>query len=115
MAMRFRHLRFFAREAVGVYRSSIHGRGLYSKREFEPGEMIMEYTGEVGTRYCLLRCPLSRAKILTRVNQCRVLKTSATTSCEGTTYSSTRVMCCTRTSGNTPALRGRDGGEPGFY
>lgn len=48
MAMRFRHLRTFAREAVGVYRSSIHGRGLFCKRDVAAGEMVMEYTGEVG-------------------------------------------------------------------
>ncbi|XP_077967604.1 histone-lysine N-methyltransferase 2A-like isoform X2 [Styela clava] len=47
MAMRFRHLRTSAREAVGVYRSAIHGRGLYCKRDIEAGEMVMEYTGEV--------------------------------------------------------------------
>uniref|UniRef100_A0A6F9DG44 [histone H3]-lysine(4) N-methyltransferase n=1 Tax=Phallusia mammillata TaxID=59560 RepID=A0A6F9DG44_9ASCI len=47
MAMRFRHLRTFAREAVGVYRSSIHGRGLFCKRDVAAGEMVMEYTGEV--------------------------------------------------------------------
>ena len=47
MAMRFRHLRTFSKQAVGVYRSSIHGRGLYCKRDLEAGEMIMEYTGQV--------------------------------------------------------------------
>ncbi|XP_076803185.1 histone-lysine N-methyltransferase 2A-like isoform X2 [Clavelina lepadiformis] len=47
MAMRFRHLRTFSKEAVGVYRSSIHGRGLYCKRDLEAGEMIMEYTGQM--------------------------------------------------------------------
>uniref|UniRef100_A0A3Q9Y3H5 [histone H3]-lysine(4) N-methyltransferase n=1 Tax=Polyandrocarpa misakiensis TaxID=7723 RepID=A0A3Q9Y3H5_POLMI len=47
MAMRFRHLKTSAREAVGVYRSAIHGRGLYCKRDIEAGEMVMEYTGEV--------------------------------------------------------------------
>lgn len=47
MAMRFRHLKTSAREAVGVYRSAIHGRGLFCKRDIEAGEMVMEYTGEV--------------------------------------------------------------------
>ncbi|VDI41524.1 histone-lysine N-methyltransferase MLL1 [Mytilus galloprovincialis] len=47
MAMRFRKLKEHAREAVGVYRSHIHGRGLYCKRKIDAGEMIIEYSGEV--------------------------------------------------------------------
>jgi len=47
MAMRFRHLRTFAKEAVGVYRSNIHGRGLFCKRDIDINEMIVEYSGEV--------------------------------------------------------------------
>ncbi|KAK8757205.1 hypothetical protein V5799_000092 [Amblyomma americanum] len=47
MAMRFRHLKNTAKEAVGVYRSNIHGRGLYCKRNIDGGEMIIEYAGEV--------------------------------------------------------------------
>lgn len=47
MAMRFRHLKNTAKEAVGVYRSRIHGRGLYCKRNIDGGEMIIEYAGEV--------------------------------------------------------------------
>jgi SET domain-containing protein len=47
MAMRFRHLRGHAKEAVGVYRSLIHGRGLYCKRAIDAGEMVIEYAGEV--------------------------------------------------------------------
>lgn len=47
MAMRFRHLRQTSREAVGVYRSAIHGRGLFCKRSIDAGEMIIEYAGEV--------------------------------------------------------------------
>ncbi len=35
MAMRFRHLAKNAKEAVGVYSSGIHGRGLYCKREIQ--------------------------------------------------------------------------------
>lgn len=46
MAMRFRHLAKNAKEAVGVYRSGIHGRGLYCKREIQAGEMVIEYAGE---------------------------------------------------------------------
>jgi histone-lysine N-methyltransferase MLL1 len=47
VAMRFRHLRRSAKEAVGVYYSNIHGRGLFCKREIDQGEMIIEYAGEV--------------------------------------------------------------------
>ncbi|GAB1603167.1 histone-lysine N-methyltransferase 2A-like isoform X2 [Argonauta hians] len=47
MAMRFRHLQAHAREAVGVYRSMIHGRGLFCKRNIDAGEMVIEYAGEV--------------------------------------------------------------------
>lgn len=47
MAMRFRHLKIYARQAVGVYRSPIHGRGLYCKRDLEAGEMVIEYAGEI--------------------------------------------------------------------
>ncbi|XP_033122773.1 uncharacterized protein LOC117121643 [Anneissia japonica] len=47
MAMRFRHLKDTAKEAVGVFRSDIHGRGLFCKRLIEAGEMIIEYSGTV--------------------------------------------------------------------
>ncbi|KAK7066067.1 hypothetical protein SK128_026400 [Halocaridina rubra] len=47
MAMRYRHLRETAREAVGVFRSSIHGRGLFCKRDIDSGEMVIEYAGQV--------------------------------------------------------------------
>ncbi|XP_064296416.1 histone-lysine N-methyltransferase 2B-like [Phalacrocorax carbo] len=47
MAMRFRHLKRTAKEAVGVYRSAIHGRGLFCKRNIEAGEMVIEYSGIV--------------------------------------------------------------------
>ena len=46
MAMRFRHLAKNAKEAVGVFASGIHGRGLYCKREIQAGEMVIEYAGE---------------------------------------------------------------------
>jgi len=46
MAMRFRHLAKNAKEAVGVYASGIHGRGLFCKREIACGEMVIEYAGE---------------------------------------------------------------------
>ena len=35
MAMRFRHLARSAKEAVDVFQSAIHGRGLYCKREIQ--------------------------------------------------------------------------------
>ncbi|XP_052472362.1 histone-lysine N-methyltransferase 2B [Carassius gibelio] len=47
MAMRFRHLEKTSKEAVGVYRSAIHGRGLFCKRNIEAGEMVIEYSGIV--------------------------------------------------------------------
>lgn len=47
MAMRFRALPRFAREAVGVYQSPIHGRGLFCRRAIDAGEMIIEYSGEM--------------------------------------------------------------------
>lgn len=47
MAMRFRHLEKISKEAVGVYRSPIHGRGLFCKRNIESGEMVIEYAGAV--------------------------------------------------------------------
>ncbi|XP_077432900.1 histone-lysine N-methyltransferase 2A isoform X2 [Vanacampus margaritifer] len=47
MAMRFRHLEKTSKEAVGVYRSAIHGRGLFCKRNIEAGEMVIEYAGIV--------------------------------------------------------------------
>ena len=47
LAMRFRHLRSSAKEAVGVYYSGIHGRGLFCRRDIDHGEMIIEYAGEV--------------------------------------------------------------------
>ncbi|XP_051926032.1 histone-lysine N-methyltransferase 2B [Hippocampus zosterae] len=47
MAMRFRHLEKTSKEAVGAYRSLIHGRGLFCKRNIEAGEMVIEYSGAV--------------------------------------------------------------------
>lgn len=51
MAMRYRHLRETAREAVGVFRSSIHGRGLFCKRDIDAGEMVIEYAGQVNNSF----------------------------------------------------------------
>lgn len=36
-AMRFRQLKETSKASVGVYRSHIHGRGLFCKREIEEG------------------------------------------------------------------------------
>lgn len=47
MAMRFRMLKETSKESVGVYHSHIHGRGLFCLRDIEPGEMVIEYAGEV--------------------------------------------------------------------
>jgi len=47
MSMRFRHLRSSVRDTVTVYRSSIHGVGLYARRDIAAGEMVIEYAGEV--------------------------------------------------------------------
>lgn len=47
IAMRFRKLKEYKREHLVVWRSTIHGRGLYTKRDVGKGEMIIEYAGEV--------------------------------------------------------------------
>uniref|UniRef100_UPI00398ED88F histone-lysine N-methyltransferase 2A isoform X4 n=1 Tax=Pristiophorus japonicus TaxID=55135 RepID=UPI00398ED88F len=41
MAMRFRHLKKTSKEAVGVYRSPIHGRGLFCKRNIDAGDRLL--------------------------------------------------------------------------
>ncbi|XP_013186146.2 histone-lysine N-methyltransferase trithorax [Amyelois transitella] len=46
-AMRFRQLKETSKVSVGVYRSHIHGRGLFCKRDIEEGDMVIEYAGEV--------------------------------------------------------------------
>ncbi|CAH1401056.1 unnamed protein product [Nezara viridula] len=47
MAMRFRHLKETSKVSVGVFRSDIHGRGLFCLRDIDAGEMVIEYAGEV--------------------------------------------------------------------
>ncbi|XP_035389803.1 histone-lysine N-methyltransferase 2A isoform X2 [Electrophorus electricus] len=47
LAMRFRHLKKTSKESLGVYRSAIHGRGLFCKRNIDAGEMVIEYSGNV--------------------------------------------------------------------
>ncbi|KAJ0172266.1 hypothetical protein K1T71_012239 [Dendrolimus kikuchii] len=46
-AMRFRQLKETSKASVGVYRSHIHGRGLFCKKDIEEGDMVIEYAGEV--------------------------------------------------------------------
>lgn len=43
MAMRYRTLKETSREFVGVYRSHIHGRGLFCTRDIEGGNKIIIY------------------------------------------------------------------------
>jgi len=33
--------------SINYFRSTIHGRGLFCKRDIDAGEMIIEYAGEV--------------------------------------------------------------------
>ena len=47
LSMRFRRLRSSVKDTVAVYRSSIHGLGLYARRDIAAGEMVIEYSGEV--------------------------------------------------------------------
>lgn len=45
--MRYRMCQRTLHERVGVFRSLIHGLGLYCVQEMEPGEMVIEYAGTV--------------------------------------------------------------------
>ncbi|CRK97266.1 CLUMA_CG010662, isoform A [Clunio marinus] len=47
MAMKYRTLKESYKKSVGVYRSHIHGRGLFCTRDIEAGEMVIEYAGEL--------------------------------------------------------------------
>ncbi|XP_051962906.1 LOW QUALITY PROTEIN: histone-lysine N-methyltransferase 2A-like [Xyrauchen texanus] len=47
LPVRFRHLKTTSRKAVGVYRSAIHGRGLFCRKNIDVGEMVIEYSGNV--------------------------------------------------------------------
>lgn len=42
MAMRYRTLKETYKETVGVYRSHIHGRGLFCNRDIEAGKKVLE-------------------------------------------------------------------------
>jgi len=54
MAMRFRILKETSKASVGVYYSHIHGRGLFCLRDIEPGEMVIEYAGEVSSKQLII-------------------------------------------------------------
>ncbi|XP_050537456.1 histone-lysine N-methyltransferase trithorax [Daktulosphaira vitifoliae] len=45
--MKYRNMNKTLTTTVGVYRSDIHGRGLFCLRDIEQGEYVIEYTGEV--------------------------------------------------------------------
>lgn len=47
MSERFQNLHAFVNDTVYVYRSPIHGLGLYAVRTILESEMIIEYAGEV--------------------------------------------------------------------
>ena len=47
VAMRFRNLSKQGAKHLNVYFSSIHGRGLFTSKDIECGDMIIEYAGEV--------------------------------------------------------------------
>lgn len=47
--MKYRNMNKALTSTVGVYRSDIHGRGLFCLRDIEQGEYIIEYTGEVSS------------------------------------------------------------------
>lgn len=49
--MKYRNMNKALTRTVGVYRSDIHGRGLFCLRDIEQGEYIVEYTGEVSVIY----------------------------------------------------------------
>lgn len=45
--MRYRNCQRTYKQNVAVFRSSIHGLGLYCISEIEPGDMVIEYAGTV--------------------------------------------------------------------
>ncbi|XP_035240634.1 histone-lysine N-methyltransferase 2A-like isoform X2 [Anguilla anguilla] len=47
LPMRLRRLKKASKKALGVYRSAIHGRGLFCRRNIDAGEMVIEYSGTV--------------------------------------------------------------------
>eukprot|EP00118_Oscarella_pearsei_P015637 m.141986 g.141986 ORF g.141986 m.141986 type:complete len:1830 (+) comp38354_c0_seq6:56-5545(+) len=47
VSMRYRAMQKACKDVVAVFRSPIHGRGLFCMRDVEAGEMIIEYTGTI--------------------------------------------------------------------
>uniref|UniRef100_A0A3Q3J4C7 Histone-lysine N-methyltransferase n=1 Tax=Monopterus albus TaxID=43700 RepID=A0A3Q3J4C7_MONAL len=47
LTVRFKQLKAIFKQTVGVYRSPIHGRGLFCKKTIDAGEMVIEYSGNV--------------------------------------------------------------------
>uniref|UniRef100_A0A3Q3GX53 Histone-lysine N-methyltransferase n=1 Tax=Labrus bergylta TaxID=56723 RepID=A0A3Q3GX53_9LABR len=47
LTVRFKQLKTTSKETVGVFRSPIHGRGLFCKKTIDAGEMVIEYSGNV--------------------------------------------------------------------
>ena len=47
MGMRYRTLQKMYKQHVGVFRSSVHGLGLFCIKDIEPAEMVIEYAGHV--------------------------------------------------------------------
>uniref|UniRef100_A0AAV2IYU3 [histone H3]-lysine(4) N-methyltransferase n=1 Tax=Knipowitschia caucasica TaxID=637954 RepID=A0AAV2IYU3_KNICA len=47
LTVRFKQIKTTCKETVGVYRSPIHGRGLFCKKTIDAGEMVIEYSGNV--------------------------------------------------------------------
>lgn len=54
--MKYRNMNKSLNSTVGVYRSDIHGRGLFCLRDIEQGEYVIEYTGEVSIINLLFLC-----------------------------------------------------------
>jgi hypothetical protein len=49
--MKYRNMNKLLTSTIGVYRSDIHGRGLFCLRDIEQGEYVIEYTGEVSVGF----------------------------------------------------------------
>lgn len=47
LTMRFRRMVETSRSSLQVLPSAIHGRGLFARRAYEAGELVIEYSGEV--------------------------------------------------------------------
>ncbi|TRZ00388.1 hypothetical protein DNTS_011851, partial [Danionella cerebrum] len=47
LIVKLKELKRASRDSVGVYRSAIHGRGLFCRKNIEAGDMVIEYSGNV--------------------------------------------------------------------